>query len=407
MAPFRFLTCTRADLRRGGAAMVLLTLIAGLAGGITLASIAGARRTSSSYDRLLEAEGAPEVSLFAQDELSVRDLRQMRAIPRARVSVSTVILLSSSATGVDRRHDLGIIAAADDESLALLRPQHLKGRMPSPEHPEEVVVNELVADQLDLRPGDHFDVVGPGPAAFECAEEGRCAGELMNDPVEVVVSGVMRLAGDLDPDAFNGALMYAGPGMNDLMPPEYARPVTVVQAKLDDGRAGADAFAAEVERRFPERFGVEVDDPSDRNITSALQVESRSLVILALFVGLAGMVAASQAFARHLAAGADERRVLAALGLTVRERAVVTLRSGVVVVAAATAFAAGVATIGSTFLPVGLARLAEPDPGIEVDGTVLGVGSAVMAVWLAVVFAALSWWAAARDTGAGHRARSP
>ena len=393
----RLWACTRADLRRGGAALALVVLIAGLAGGVTLAAVAGARRTETSYERLVEAEDPAEVFMFGQGELSPADLATLRSIPGARVGASTIILLSSAASGLDRRNDFGLIVAADAESLAMLRPHHLDGRLPSPDHPEEVVVNELVARELDVGPGDRIDLVGPTPAAFGCIEALECDGELLNEPLEVVVSGVMLRPSDLDPDAFNGALVHAGPGMLDLAPPDYVRAVTVVDAKLAAGPAGIDSFAAAVEARFPERFGIEADDPKDTKIGGTLDVEARSLLLFAVVTGIAGLVVTLQAFARHLAGGREDRRVLAWLGLATRDRAWVTARTALVVVVGATVTAVAVAVAGSALLPVGVARRAEPDPGIDVDRLVLGVGALAMASVLALALAAIVWRACLRD----------
>ena len=377
--------------------MAILVLMAGLAGGASVAAVAGARRTETSYERLVEAENAAEVFMFAQGELAAGELDELRRIRRAQVGASTIILLSSAATGIDRRNDLAIIVAADAESLALLRPHHLEGRLPSPDHPEEVVVNELVADELDVGPGDKVDLVGPTPAAFDCIEELECDAKLLNEPIHAVVSGVFRRARDLDPDAFNGALIYAGPGMNELAPADYVRSVTVVDVKLEEGRAGADDFAETVEARFPERFGIEVEDPTDTNISRTLDVEARSLLVFAAFAGLAGLVATAQAFARHLASGRHDRRVLAALGLTGGDRAKVILSTALVVSGTATVLAVPVAIAGSTFLPVGVARQAEPHPGVDIDGAVITAGALGVAGVLMLAFSVLAVRAVSRD----------
>lgn len=377
--------------------MAVLVLMAGLAGGASMAAVAGSRRTETSYERLVEAEDAAEVFMFAQGELSGTDLDELRRIPKAHVGASTIIALSSAASGIDRRNDFGLIVAADAESLALLRPHHLDGRLPSADHPEEVVVNELVAKELQVRPGDKVDLVGPTPAAFACLEELECDAKLLNEPIQAVVSGVFRRARDLDPDAFNGALVYAGPGMKELAPPGYVRAVTVVDVKLEEGRAGADPFAEAVEARFPERFGIEVEDPTQANISRTLDVEARSLLVFAAFAAVAGLVATAQAFARHLASGRHDRRVLAALGLTSGDRAMVIVWSALVVTGAATMLAVVVAIAGSSILPVGVARRLEPYPGIDIDGAVLAAGTLGVAAVLLLAFGALAWRAVSRD----------
>jgi hypothetical protein len=51
----------RAELRARWKSALALALLAGLAGGVTLAAIAGARRTDSAYSRLLVATNAAHI----------------------------------------------------------------------------------------------------------------------------------------------------------------------------------------------------------------------------------------------------------------------------------------------------------------------------------------------------------
>jgi ABC-type lipoprotein release transport system permease subunit len=376
---------------------VLLVAIAGAAGGVTLAAVAGARRTESSYLRLVEAEDPGDVFMFGQDELDADDLAALRSIPGAEVSASTIVLLSGPDSGLARGSDFGVIVAADAASLEQTRPHHLAGRLPSPEHPDEIVVNERVARQLDVGPGDTVELVGPTEAGIACVQTLQCDGDLLADPVRAKVSGVSRRADDLDPDAFNGALTFAGPGFLDILPPGYQRAVTVLDVDLDRGSEGVDDFVAAVQARWPERFGIEPFDPANTDLSGTLDLESRSLLVFAAFAGLGGLVAALQAFARHQAGGRPDRRVLAALGVTTPVRALVALRTGVLVAAGATVLAVVVAIGASSFLPVGIAGQLEPHRGTDIDGVVLVAGGLSMLGLLTAGFALIVWGAVRRD----------
>lgn len=53
----------RAEWRQRWRSFLLLALLAGLAGGVTLAAFTGSRRADTSFDRLLEREKYPNVSV--------------------------------------------------------------------------------------------------------------------------------------------------------------------------------------------------------------------------------------------------------------------------------------------------------------------------------------------------------
>ena len=57
------MVCWRAVLRRSWRQALALSLIGGLLGGVALASLAGARRTASTYGRYLQATNASDVAV--------------------------------------------------------------------------------------------------------------------------------------------------------------------------------------------------------------------------------------------------------------------------------------------------------------------------------------------------------
>src|SRR5437762_2845104 len=54
----------RSELRRRWRALIALGVIAGIAGGLALAAVAGARRTSTAYSRWRIATAAPDAIVF-------------------------------------------------------------------------------------------------------------------------------------------------------------------------------------------------------------------------------------------------------------------------------------------------------------------------------------------------------
>ncbi len=104
--------------------------------------------------------------------------------------------------------------------------------------------------------------------------------------------------------------------------------------------------------------------------------------------------------------------VLAALGLTRGQMLAAALIEIAVAGAAGAILAAGVAVAASPLMPIGAARLAEPDPGASADWLVLCAGAVIIVVLLAARTLWPAWrlasvrGTAARETAAGPGRRS-
>jgi hypothetical protein len=144
------------------------------------------------------------------------------------------------------------------------------------------------------------------------------------------------------------------------------------------------------------------------------------LLVVALWV-LAGLGAATfllvagQTLDRSAFLEAAEHATLQAIGMSRAQLLGVAVTRIGLVAAIATAVALAVAIALSPLFPLGLARVAEPDPGVTFDAVTLGAGVAVLVLALLALGAWPAWRVAAgpstRDTGersalAGALARS-
>src|SRR3954468_913426 len=64
---------TRSELSRRWRALVVLGIIAGLAAGLGMAGAAGARRTTTAYDRWRKATNAPDAIIFGTQVSSIQE----------------------------------------------------------------------------------------------------------------------------------------------------------------------------------------------------------------------------------------------------------------------------------------------------------------------------------------------
>src|SRR5436190_23851320 len=70
----------RLQIRRRGWQLLMLALLAGIAGGIALPTAAGARQSSSSLDRFRRSSHAADVELAMGDPPTPSQLRQLREL---------------------------------------------------------------------------------------------------------------------------------------------------------------------------------------------------------------------------------------------------------------------------------------------------------------------------------------
>ena len=139
------------------------------------------------------------------------------------------------------------------------------------------------------------------------------------------------------------------------------------------------------------------------------------LRVFALVAAIAGLVAVVQALERHAAGTGAALDVLRDLGVARRGRVAALLLAVTPAVLGGALGALAFAWLWSPFMPIGLARRAEPDHGFSFDGRVLGVGVLVLLVAVVLVAVLVAWRVAARaptraitrSRGAGLDARSP
>jgi hypothetical protein len=123
-------------------ALVVLGVLAGLAGGITLAAVAGARRTASAYARYRQATAASDAIVFTtQVGVLDPDFAPVRRLPEVVESGQ----FGLAPIGV-KEWNIGTLAPVDDHLYRTInRPLLRAGRLPDPRRADEIVVNQASA----------------------------------------------------------------------------------------------------------------------------------------------------------------------------------------------------------------------------------------------------------------------
>ena len=375
------LLVAKGEARRRGLALLGLTLIVGLVGTAVFSSVAGARRTASAPDRLREATSARDGGAFAFT-LGEPVAPALTAEVSALDGVTEVGAAGIYPTDALFDIDVSLLVPYDDADFRTIdRPFLLDGRLPDPEAADEVVVSEQAADRLDLRTGDRFQAGTFSPA--------DCQGLLNDDflgfngpAVDLRVVGEVRRLEELQgSDIESGPTLVGGPALAQSLDGACAVGV-VVAAHYEEGEGPSDeAMTAAARRAAPgaqQVAGGSIGTEFFDSVRSAVDIAVIALVAFALVAGVAGLFAVIQAVLRQVEGAGGVGSVLSAIGLTRAQRALaVTLPLAAAGVVGALLGVAGAVAVSSRF-PLGVAREAEPAPGLRVDAVALGIGALVL-----------------------------
>ena len=384
-----------ADLRHRWATALGLAVLVAVLGGIVLATAVGARRTSSAYDRLLDAANPPELLVSPTGEQGsdpapfYRALASLPGVRRIGL-MAGIPLVPEAGTPSERLADalegIGVIASLDGpwgSDIGL--PKMLEGRMPDANRADEIFVSERFAAAVDLEVGDHIDGVLMTQSDTDIA--GRVATRDEGRPIRLTVTGIGVLYDEVVPFSdlnetgsilataplaamvdrgdwnFEGAFIDAEPG-TDLA--ELTATIRAMSDEEDLGTGGP----------------VFVSDQASaaRQVNDAMRPLAVALAVAATAIGLVALLVVGQAVTRASRESPTEIYALRAIGSRPSDRVAFVLGRAAIVGAVGAAGAVLVAVALSGRFPIGVARVAEPDPGLHVDSTALSVGAAVIAI---------------------------
>ena len=214
--------------------------------------------------------------------------------------------------------------------------------------------------------------------------------------LRVRVVGILVTRASIDPvtDLDKVPHVVASAGLWHELGPEYEA-FDDAEVRLQAGTAAATfgREAQELARRSPSTHGqiYQADESTQAaTVERSIQPAAVALWLFALVLALTALLVVGQAASRVLASASADNQALAALGAT---RGQLTA-AGLINVAAAGALGAVLAVLlavaVSPLMPIGVARLAEPDPGVSADATVLGIGAPVI---VAMLLARTAWTA--------------
>jgi hypothetical protein len=149
---------------------------------------------------------------------------------------------------------------------------------------------------------------------------------------------------------------------------------------------------------------------SDRDTQHAIHGEAVGLWLLAGLLLVTGLLIVAQTLIRETYVEGRDDHVLASLGMTRLQLWTRTMLRALIILVAGSLGALGVMYVISPLMPIGIARLAEPAPGLSFDALVAGAGVAALIALPMLVLAAPAFLAVHvgnTEKSAKPRARHP
>jgi hypothetical protein len=391
------------ELRTRWRSWMGLVLLVAFAGGCVLTTAAGARRTDSAYQRFLVVSRASDVLVSPAGSGLGGYYGALARLPSV-ATLAPIVGLSVLPVGPGGRPVLASVTAAplDHRWGHLVEvPKVLDGRLPLASRPGEIAVDQNGALALGVHVGSTLVMkVRPSPDANSAAQR---------PPLRERVAGIIVTRGSVNPvtNLDKGPAIFASTALLRQLGPAY-RSFDGAYVRLrpgySPGIAGHQAEA--LAQRFRATRGhVFVADESAQAaaIERSIRPEAVSLALFALVLAITALLIVGQAATRLVAATESANPVLAALGMTRGQLVAAGLLEVGVAAAAGAVGAAGLAVAASPLMPIGTARLAEPNPGVSADRAVLTAGVAAIVV-LAVTRVAGPAWRLASSRGPGRAA---
>lgn len=378
-------------VRRRVATHVGLALLIALTLGLSLFSIAGARRTQSSYPRLLREVQASTMAVGyvgfydAEANQAIDELPQVER-SRTYIGLETFIFDDD----VPEAREFEVTGTFDGQYYDQDRFTATQGRVPDPTRVDEVAINELAAEISGYEVGDEVTLrtytqeETAAPDFFESPPEPE-------DTVVATIVGIGVFPDEvLQDEVDNITRLLLTPAFSASVADHFTFALQFLT--LHEGDADVPAVQTAVADLFPP--GSTTSRVTSLDTARALQATRPLAVALAAFgvvTGLAGLLLVSQSISSLLRRDGEDEAVLRAIGTTQGTLLRAALAGPILAIVAGVVLAVLLAVVASPLMPIGPVRRVEGAHHHFVDLTVLGIGAAMAIVLLTLVASALAW----------------
>ena len=394
-----------ATFGRGWGGLLAIVLLIGLLGGLAMGTIAGARRTQSSFPKYLKSTNPSDLVVLhndSADDSNAGDaafLRKIASLPHVKKAESSsgpseLVLGSSGEPAHDAAHELfnsstQFTADVSGEFIDQDRATVIQGRRLDPRRADEMVMSADAAQLLHLHVGDVVHL-GFYTNAQTVADGYGTPRQQPVRRVGIKLVGIVALHIEIVRDDIDHTLraVFLSPALTDPLK-QCCVNGPIVGLQLDHGSRDDAAVEAEI-NSLPKTTVIHITAVEAATAERAIEPQSIALAVFGAIAALAALLIAGQAIGRQLHDGVNDLDVLRALGAG----PAITTADGLIGVVGAVAVGATLAAVLALALspltPFGPVRRVYPGRGIAFDWTVLGVGVAALVlvlVALAVVVA--------------------
>ena len=397
----------RADLRRRWQGVVIAGLLFGIAAGIGLASLAGARRTASVFDRHLASSNASDIEIDPGAVTPEADAA-LRSLPNVTAASYWLVYNAFPLTAdgrVDERLAGTISFTTDGRYLDMDRLATTSGRVLDPDNPHEVMVNQSFVDATGIGVGSSFEI---GIIETDDDDNPTTLEPAPADRLDVTVVGVMVLNEEISSEdidtlprlfvspaarrmpvgdsryygySWYGLTVEGGPAAVNEVQVAWQRMADAHNATARVAGGGQDGWLSYVHRAS------DLQRKADRAVRP-LTITLGAFGVLAF---LGALTLASQALVRRVRSQRNAVTIARVLGLTPHEGALAMLVAPGLSLAVAALAAAATAVLLSLAFPVGPFDVLEPSTGLDVDRLVLGLGLLLLVLVPLAVITVAAW----------------
>jgi ABC-type antimicrobial peptide transport system permease subunit len=383
------------DVRRRGRNLIAITLLVAVVGAIVMATAAGARRSSTALDRF------NAYSRTSTLEITVGQTQRSKIAEFARTpGIEALAVLQGFAVSMNFNNSQAT-AAAFDAALGTIvdRPRLLKGRLADLDNPDEVTIGEGLAARIHVGIGDHIEGQSLTPKQVADLTKNIAPKGLFGPKLRWTIVGITRRPLDLGDLGASGGVIVFTPAFERRYEATIGRFGLLLRVRTHSDAATINRVTQAGSAMFgsSSAYSAKNLDVESHGARDAINVITLALWIFAGVAAIAGAVAIAIVLSREVASTTPAQGTLRALGLRPVQRILVSAPGAALVALAGTLLAVIGAVLFSPFLPVGIARRSDPNPGLHADWFVLGLG----ALGVIVLVTSVTLVAALRSARAG------